>query len=279
MKPKKNILKKQDKVNRHISKKFVLNSFNPLTYYKTKVVSTQLTAPKKMLENRFVQNLLTLDISDLTSTTYVHKKDQTSSISKGLTNTQTSQTDKNKVFVNLLTSPNETSDVRDVKDLKMLGTCFTLEGGKGDVLVFTNSGRDVIEKFFVEKKSTEKKILRVYFTRPKSYKSKICIIKDDWAKSDHGSFTVPFTDKIVDKKTLLSFPLKTKKLSLLVNQQHVSSILQKDILFNLINKKKSIYKEYKLMFFPKTGSLFLEAQRLFFIKNKPNLFNISHKHS
>ena len=279
MKPKKSILKKQDKVNKHISKKFVLNSFNPLTYYKSKVVNTQLTASKKMLENRFVQNLLTLDISDLTSTTYVHKKDQTTSISKGLTNNQTSQTDKNFVFVNLLTSPNETSDVRDVRDLKMLGTCFTLEGGKGDVLVFTNSGRDVIEKFFVKKKSTEKKILRVYFTRQKSYKSKICIIKDDWAKSDHESFTVPFTDKIVEKKTLLSFPLKTKKFSLLVNQQHVSSILQKDILFNLNNKKKSIYKEYKLMFFPKTGSLFLEAQRLFFIKNKPNLFNISHKHS
>ena len=57
---------------------------------------------------------------------------------------------------------------------------------------------------------------------------------------------------------------------MVMSQGDVSSILQKDILFTLINKKKSIYKEYELMFFPKTGSLFLHKQRLFFIKNKQN---------
>ena len=57
---------------------------------------------------------------------------------------------------------------------------------------------------------------------------------------------------------------------MMMSQGDVSSILQKDILFTLINKKKSIYKEYELMFFPKTGSLFLHKQRLFFMKNKQN---------
>lgn len=48
----------------------------------------------------------------------------------------------------------------------------------------------------------------------------------------------------------------------------IKSILQKDLLVNLINKKKSIYKEYTLLFFPKIGSLFLQSQRIFFIKKK-----------
>ena len=58
---------------------------------------------------------------------------------------------------------------------------------------------------------------------------------------------------------------------MVMSEGDVPSILQKDILFTLINKKKSIYKEYELMFFPKTGSLFLQSQRLFFMKNKQNL--------
>ena len=43
-------------------------------------------------------------------------------------------------------------------------------------------------------------------------------------------------------------------------------ILQKDVLVDLINKKKTRCKIYKLIFFPKTGSIFLQSQRVFFIK-------------
>ncbi len=48
----------------------------------------------------------------------------------------------------------------------------------------------------------------------------------------------------------------------------IKSIIQKDLLVNLINKKKGIYKEYTLVFFPKIGSIFLQSQRIFFIKKK-----------
>ena len=223
VKPQKSILKKQNKINKNIFKNFVLNSSNPpLTYYKGKVVNTQLTSLK------------------------------------------------------------EISNVRGIT-----------------------------ESLFVKGKPTEKKVLRVYFAHQRSYKSSICIIKHNWVTKarqteemfqllspniffssipdipkgcqgcleNHENFSIPFaqlqkqTNKIADKKPFLSFTLKTKNLPLLANQRCVSSILQKDILFNIINKKKSIYKEYKLMFFPKTGSIFLEAQRLFFIKNKRNVFN------
>jgi len=41
---------------------------------------------------------------------------------------------------------------------------------------------------------------------------------------------------------------------------------QKDFLVNIINQKQGKCKLYKLFFFPKTGSIFLQSQRVFFIK-------------
>ena len=41
---------------------------------------------------------------------------------------------------------------------------------------------------------------------------------------------------------------------------------QKDFLVNIINQKEGKCKLYKLFFFPKTGSIFLQSQRVFFIK-------------
>ena len=41
---------------------------------------------------------------------------------------------------------------------------------------------------------------------------------------------------------------------------------QKDFLVNIINQKQDKCKLYKLFFFPKTGSIFLQSQRVFFIK-------------
>lgn len=42
--------------------------------------------------------------------------------------------------------------------------------------------------------------------------------------------------------------------------------LQRDLLLNIINQKKGRYKEHRLIFFPKVGSIFLQSQRVFFIK-------------
>ena len=249
MKPQKRFLKKQDKVNKNIFKNFVWNPYNPyLTYCKTKVVNTQLI-PSNIL------------------TSCVYKKKQ--SLDKTLINRR---------FVSGSVRVRFRRNVSQMPDV-----------------------RGITESLFVKGNPTEKKILRVYLPHQKSYKLKICTIKHDSAdipdkpevcqgyQLNHENFSIPFaqlkkqTNKIIEKKTFVSFPLKKKNLPLLANQRRVvpatqsgayKSILQKDILFNLINKKKSIYKEYKLMFFPKTGSLFLEAQRLFFIKNKQNLFNV-----
>jgi len=41
---------------------------------------------------------------------------------------------------------------------------------------------------------------------------------------------------------------------------------QKDFLVNIINQKEDKCKLYKLLFFPKIGSIFLQSQRVFFIK-------------
>lgn len=249
VKPQKSFLKKQDKVNKNIFKNVVWNPYNPpLTYCKTKVVNTQLI-PSNIL------------------TSCVYKKKQ--SLDKTLINRR------------FVSSSIRVRFRRNVSQMPAV--------------------RGITESLFVKGNPTEKKILRVYFSHQKSYKSKICIIKHDSAdipdkpevcqgcQGNYEKFSIPFaqlkkqTNKIIEKKTFVSFPLKKKNLPLLANQRRVvpatqsgayKSILQKDILFNLINKKKSIYKEYKLMFFPKTGSLFLEAQRLFFIKNKQNLFNV-----
>ena len=249
VKPQKRFLKKQDKVNKNIFKNFVWNPYNPyLTYCKTKVVNTQLI-PSNIL------------------TSCVYKKKQ--SLDKTLINRR---------FVSGSVRVRFRRNVSQMPDV-----------------------RGITESLFVKGNPTEKKILRVYLPHQKSYKLKICTIKHDSAdipdkppvcqgyQLNHENFSIPFaqlkkqTNKIIEKKTFVSFPLKKKNLPLLANQRRVvpatqsgayKSILQKDILFNLINKKKSIYKEYKLMFFPKTGSLFLEAQRLFFIKNKQNLFNV-----
>ncbi len=56
--------------------------------------------------------------------------------------------------------------------------------------------------------------------------------------------------------------LETKNL----NKKHTRGRGQKDVLVDLINKKKTRCKIYKLIFFPKTGSIFLQSQRVFFIK-------------
>ena len=255
VKPQKSFLKKQDKVNKNIFKNVVWNPSNPpLTYCKTKVVNTQLI-PSNIL------------------TSCVYKKKQ--SLDKTLTDTST------KCCRRFVSGSIRVRFRRNVSQMPAV--------------------RGITASLFVKGNPTEKKILRVYFSHQKSYKSKICIIKHDSAdipdkppvcqgcQGIYEKFSIPFaqlkkqTNKIIEKKTFVSFPLKKKNLPLLANQRRVvpatqsgayKSILQKDILFNLINKKKSIYKEYKLMFFPKTGSLFLEAQRLFFIKNKQNLFNV-----
>ena len=256
VKPQKSFLKKQDKGNKSIFKNFVWNPSNPpLTYCKTKVVNRQLI-PSNIL------------------TSCVYKEKQ--SLDKTLINRR---------FVSGSGRVRFRRNVNQMPDV-----------------------RGITESLFVKGNPTEKKILRVYFPHQTSYKSKICIIKHDSAdipdkpevcqgcQLNHENFSIPFaqlkkqTNKIIEKKTFVSFPLKKKNLPLQTsplvmsaNQRRVvpatqsgayKSILQKDILFNLINKKKSIYKEYKLMFFPKTGSLFLEAQRLFFIKNKQNLFSV-----
>ena len=42
--------------------------------------------------------------------------------------------------------------------------------------------------------------------------------------------------------------------------------IQKDILIDLIDKNESRYRIYKLIFFPKIASIFLQSQRIFFIK-------------
>ena len=42
--------------------------------------------------------------------------------------------------------------------------------------------------------------------------------------------------------------------------------IQKDILIDLIDKKEMRYRIYKLIFFPKIASIFLQSQRIFFIK-------------
>ncbi|RYX99747.1 MAG: tRNA lysidine(34) synthetase TilS, partial [Cyanobacteriota bacterium] len=283
VKPQKNFLKKQEKVNKNIFKNVILNSSNPpLTYYKTKVINTQqnpfnisffvrsksptsllrsrkelsnvsdLSDVEERLVNYFAQNLLTLDISALTPPLVVLKGGK-----EGL---PYAKQERSPLLLRSKTP-------------------------KGVLGVGTSKG--IAENLFVKEKFTKKKVLRVHFAHQKAYKSKICIINHDFPKENncfpnipnktkgfvkgcqenHESFSVPFaqlkkqTNKIVDKKTSFFFPLKTKNLPLLANQRCVSSILQKDILLNLINKRKSIYKEYKLIFFPKTGSFFLEAER------------------
>ena len=46
------------------------------------------------------------------------------------------------------------------------------------------------------------------------------------------------------------------------------SVLQKDVLVDLINQKKAKCQISKLIFFPKTGCVFLQSQRIFFIKKE-----------
>ena len=59
-----------------------------------------------------------------------------------------------------------------------------------------------------------------------------------------------------------------KKINLLflIKKIETKSILQKDLRVDIINKKRGKCKLYKLLFFPKTGSFFLQSQRVFFIK-------------
>lgn len=53
-----------------------------------------------------------------------------------------------------------------------------------------------------------------------------------------------------------------KKITFLETNQ----IIQQDVLVNLINQKKGRYKIYKLIFFPKIATIFLQSHRTFFIK-------------
>ena len=48
--------------------------------------------------------------------------------------------------------------------------------------------------------------------------------------------------------------------------KYLHKSFQKDFLVNIINQKKGKCKLYKLFFFPKTGSIFLQSQRFFFYK-------------
>ena len=52
----------------------------------------------------------------------------------------------------------------------------------------------------------------------------------------------------------------------LIKKIETKYILQKDLRVDIINQKIGFCKLYKLLFFPKTGSLFLQSQRVFFIK-------------
>ena len=59
---------------------------------------------------------------------------------------------------------------------------------------------------------------------------------------------------------------KKIKLLFLIKKIETKSIFQKDLRVDIINKNIGKCKLYKLLFFPKTGSVFLQSQRVFFIK-------------
>ena len=132
------------------------------------------------------------------------------------------------------------------------------------------------ESLFIKGKLTEKHILRICFVS--SLTSHTAKYSPPYIHPLPPSCeATPKGDKgCQGSKADLSFNIETSPSDIVtspivMSEGDVSSILQKDILFTLINKKNSIYKEYELMFFPKTGSLFLQSQRLFFMKNRQKL--------
>ena len=119
------------------------------------------------------------------------------------------------------------------------------------------------ESLFIKGKLTEKHILRICFVS--SLTSHIAKPSLPGIKDVKGGSKA---DLFFNIETTPSHTVTSPKVT---SEGDISSSLQKDILFTVINKKKSIYKKYELMFFPKIGSLFLQSQRLFFIKNKQYL--------